>query len=219
MKDQWTHPIEWAQGWRDRSYAVPAGGVFGTSATDLFCGGVAKGSKGLVLLLRNPSATLLVLGGLLALFVFAVARATWRPSAPLRAGRRRTWGQILSASARMYASRFGLFVGLGALMIPITIAITLLQFLIGWSIDLLGSVTGQAAGIFAFLALVVGAVLTVLGLGLVQAAAACAMVEIDGGRQIGPSTRSGSPRGASGRCSARSASSSFPGSSSVRPPS
>ena len=62
MKDQWLHPIEWSQHWRDRGYAVPAGGVFGTGATDLFCNGVAKGSKALVLLLRSPGMTLLVLG-------------------------------------------------------------------------------------------------------------------------------------------------------------
>ena len=61
MKDQWPHPIEWSQHWRDRGYAVPAGGVFGTGATDLFCNGVAKGSKALVLLLRSPGLTLLVL--------------------------------------------------------------------------------------------------------------------------------------------------------------
>ena len=26
MKDQWLHPIEWSQDWRDRGYAVPVGG-------------------------------------------------------------------------------------------------------------------------------------------------------------------------------------------------
>ena len=54
MKTQWTNPIDWSHDWRDRSYAVPAGGVFGTGATDLFCQGVAKGSKGLV---RSCSGT------------------------------------------------------------------------------------------------------------------------------------------------------------------
>ena len=100
MKDQWLHPIEWSQDWRDRGYAVPAGGVFGTGATDLFCNGVAKGSKALVLLLRSPGMTLLVLGTILGLLVFAAVRATWRPVAPLRLARRRSWGQIISASGR-----------------------------------------------------------------------------------------------------------------------
>ena len=105
MKDQWTHPIEWSQDWRDQGYAVPAGGVFGTGATDLFCGGVAKGSKALVLLLRNPTMTLLVIAAILGLIVFAVLRATWLPAAPLRVARRRSWGQIISASGRMYVQR------------------------------------------------------------------------------------------------------------------
>ena len=43
LKTQWTTPIEWSEGWRDRSYAVPTGGVLGTSATDLFCSGVEQG--------------------------------------------------------------------------------------------------------------------------------------------------------------------------------
>ena len=186
MKTQWTHPVEWAQDWRDRSYAVPAGGVFGTGATDLFCSGVAAGSKALVLLLRNPTAILLTLGALLALVVFAVVKATWLPLAPFRIARRRSWGQILSTSARVYVGRPRLFLGLGALLIPITIAITLVQWLLLRSIDLLGVVTGQGAGLFAFLALVVGAALTFLGLALVQAATACALVELDAGREVGP---------------------------------
>ena len=56
----------------------------GRGATDLFCGGVAKGSQALVRLLRNPPLTLLVLAALLALLVFAAVRATWLPVAPLR---------------------------------------------------------------------------------------------------------------------------------------
>ena len=43
--------------------------------------------------------------------------------------------------------------------------------------------TGQGAGAFALLALVIGTTLTLLGLGLVQAATACALVELDAGRR------------------------------------
>ncbi len=186
LKPQWTHPIEWSQDWRDRGYAVPAGGLFGTGATDLFCTGVAVGSKGLVLLLRSPAVTLLVLGVVLALIIFAVVRATWLPVAPLRIARRRSWGQIITASARMYVQRWRLFLGIGALLVPITIAITLLQWLLFQVVDLLGVVTGQGAGIFAALAFAIGAAMTLLGLGLVQATATCALVEIDAGRPIGP---------------------------------
>ena len=56
-------------------------------------------------------------------------------------------------------------------------------------IDLVGTLTGQGAGAFAFFALVIGTTLTLLGLGLVQAATACALVEIDAGRPIGAGRR------------------------------
>ncbi len=54
------------------------------------------------------------------------------------------------------------------------------------AIDLLGTVTGVGAGTFALLAVVIGTTLALLGLGLVQAATACALVELDAGRSIGP---------------------------------
>ena len=63
LKSQWTQPIEWSQSWRDRSYAVPTGGVLGTGATDFFCTAVATGSRGLVRLLRDPGLTLARAGG------------------------------------------------------------------------------------------------------------------------------------------------------------
>jgi hypothetical protein len=186
MKDQWRRPIDWSTHWRDTSYAVPAGGLFGTGATDLFCGGVAKGSKGLVLLLRSPTFTILAVLLLIALVAFAVIRATWTPVAPLRLARRRSWGQVLSASADMYVRRPRLFIGIGLLLIPFGFAIALLQWLLLRLIDLLGVVTGQGAGTFAILALWIGMTLTLLGLGLVQAATACALVELDEGRRIRP---------------------------------
>jgi hypothetical protein len=46
-------------------------------------------------------------------------------------------------------------------------------------------VTGEAAGTWALLAAIIGLTLTLLGLGLVQAAATCALLEIDEGRAIG----------------------------------
>ena len=186
LKDQWMAPIEWAEGWRDRSYGVPTAGLLGTGATDLFCSGVEHGSAALTRLVRNPGPTILFLVALLGLVAWGIARATWTPVAPLRVARRRTWGQILSASARMYVKRPRLFLGLGLLLIPLAFLITGLQWLLIRGIDAIGSVTGEAAGFFAYFAVVIGTTLTLLGLGLVQAATACALVEIDAGRPIGP---------------------------------
>jgi hypothetical protein len=205
LKDQWTAPIEWAQGWRERSYAVPTGGLLGTGATDFFCSAVARGSKALIQLVRSPGATLAVLAIVLGLIGYAVVKATWTPVAPLRIGRRRAWGQILSASVRMYVAHLRLFVGLGLLLIPIVLVITAFQWLLLLAIGVIGSVTGDLAGVFAYLAVAIGAALTLLGFGIVQAATACALVEIDAGRSIGPvqafrlaSSRSGPLLGAIG---------------------
>jgi hypothetical protein len=186
QKKQWTQPITWSDGWSDRSYAVPTGGLFGTGTTDFFCTAVARGSEALIRLLRNPAPTLLLLGAILALVIFATVRATWTPVAPVRVGRRRSWGQVISASARMYVKRPTLFLGLGLLLIPIVVAITLLQWLLLEGIDLVGDVTGEAAGSWAFVAAIIGATFTLLGLALVQAATACALIEIDSDRPIGP---------------------------------
>ncbi|HEX4746223.1 MAG TPA: hypothetical protein VFU99_04995 [Gaiellaceae bacterium] len=185
LKTQWTRPLDWAEGWRDVSYAVPTGGLLGTSATDLFCTGVARGSRGLVLLLRSPTLVALLLGLLVALVAFVVVKATWTPSAPLHLARRRTWGQILSASARMYIRRPRVFLGLGLLLIPILVAVTLLQWLALEGLTSVGIVTtGESAGGSAFLAVVIGTAAALLGLGLVQAATTCALAEIDAGRHV-----------------------------------
>jgi hypothetical protein len=185
MKTQWTTPLEWADGWRDRSYAVPTGGLLGTGATDLFCTGVERGSSALIRLLRNPAATLLVLGLLAALLIFAIVRATWTPVAPFHVARRRAWGQILSASGRMYVGHLPLFLGLGVLLIPVVLAITVLQWLLLQLADAFGSVTGDLAGLVSYLSLVIGLLLTLGAFGVVQTATARALVELDAGRSVG----------------------------------
>ena len=86
----------------------------------------------------------------------------------------------------MYVKRFRLFIGLGLLLVPIVLVITAVQWVLVSGIDAVSSVTGNLAGGLAYLALVVGTTLTLLGFGLVQAATACAMVELDAGREVGP---------------------------------
>jgi hypothetical protein len=185
LKRQWVEPISWSEEWRERSYAVPTGGLLGTGATDLFCTAVEKGSRGLILALRNPQLVALIVAIAVALVAFATVRATWTPVAPLRLGRRRSWGQILSASASLYVRRAPVFLGIGLLLIPIGFVVALLQWLSLEGLDLFGiSSTGEAAGGSALLAVVIGTTLTLLGLGLVQAATACALVEIDAGRRV-----------------------------------
>jgi hypothetical protein len=187
LKDQWTEPISWSEGWRDQSYAVPGGSAFGTNATDFFCSAVAGGSKALVRLVDQPLEFGLVLAGLALVVIFLLSRATWRPAAPLRLARRRAWGQILAASARMYVRRIGLFVGIGLLLVPISLLVTLLQTVVLHATSVLGvQAGGESKGFVAFVVLAIGTALTLLGLGLVQAVCTRALVEVDQGRPIGP---------------------------------
>ena len=187
LKSQWTAPITWSEDWRDRSYAVPTSGIFGTSATDFFCTAVETGSKALISLLRSPSATLLFLAVLLALAVFAITRTKWRPAVPLRIARRRTWGQILSAAARMYVTRAPLFLGIGLVLIPLSFVIAIVQSLLLGGFGLLGvDTTGETAGALVLVVVAIGTTLTLLGLAFVQAATACALLRIDEQQPIGP---------------------------------
>lgn len=187
MKEQWTEPIAWTDTWRDGAYAIPGGGALGTSTTDFFCESIAAGSAILRRLVSNPLPTLGLLVAVVLLAGWGLSRATWTPTAPLRWARRRTWGQILSASWRMYRRRFLLFVGIGVFFIPIAFVIGVIQWLVVQA-EGLGSVTnaGEVAGVAALVALVVGTALTLLSNGLVQAATIRALIEVDEGRPVTP---------------------------------
>jgi hypothetical protein len=186
LKDQWSEPIRWSETWRARSLTVPGASAFGPGATGFFCGAIAGGSRALVRLVHHPLEVGLVLGGVILLVVLLLSRATWRPAASLRLASRRAWGQILAAAARMYVDRALLFIGIGIALLPISLLITLLQALVLHATSVFGVQTGgERNGLLGLLVLAIGTALTLTGLGLVQAATACALVEIDGGRRVG----------------------------------
>ena len=55
-KTQWNAPLSWVEEGRDRSYPVPAGGAFGTTATDFFCSAVGDRVGGVAACQREPRA-------------------------------------------------------------------------------------------------------------------------------------------------------------------
>jgi hypothetical protein len=187
LKRQWREPIEWSEGWRTRSYAVPTGGAFGTDATDFFCSAVAAGSRGVIQLAKDPQAMAALLLVLLVVLFLGISRTSWRPTAPLRVARSRSWGQILSAAGRMYVGHTLLFVGIGSLLVVLGLAISVLQGLILGGFGLLGvDTSGESAGALVLLVVGVGTALALLGLGLVQAATVCALIRLDKGSPVGP---------------------------------
>ena len=121
LKTQWTEPISVSEGWRDRSYAVPAGGALGTGTTDFFCTAVGAGSNAL----RRPrgrpaprsagprsAARARSLRGSRARRGGRPRRSGWRAAAPGARSSR--------AAARMYARRLRLFLGIGLVLLPIS---------------------------------------------------------------------------------------------------
>jgi hypothetical protein len=190
QKAQWTKPITWAeQSWRDQSFAVPAGGTFGTTATDFFCGAIATGSSLLTRFTENPAPILLAIGGLVVLLLWAASRTHWEPSTPLRLARRRAWGQLVSATGRLYTGHFLTFVGIGLLFVPIGLVITGLQavlFRISVFEPLVES-AGESNAFVASLALGLGILLSFLGIVIVQTVTALAMARIDHAERARPS--------------------------------
>jgi hypothetical protein len=72
------------------------------------------------------------------------------------------------------------------LLIPVSLLIALLQTLLLHGTSFLGVASGAEGNSFvAFIVIAIGTALTLLGLGLVQAAATRALVELDQGRAIG----------------------------------
>jgi hypothetical protein len=187
MKAQWTEPVTYSEEkGRDQSYAVPVGGLLGTETTDFFCGAVEAGSDLLRRLVREPVPAFLALVAVVGLLVYGAARTTWRPTAPLRASRRRAWGQTVAASVRMYGSRPWLFLGIGVVMLPVSVAVAAVQASVVRAPTLVGiSPGGEDGGFRVALAAVVGLVLGLLGLALVQSAATLALAEVDAGRDVG----------------------------------
>ena len=112
-------------------------------------------------LVDNPFPTIAGFLAALAVVVVLLSRATWRPAAPLRLARRRTWGQVITSAGRMYVTRWRLFLGIGVLFLPISLLITVLQAGVLGASSIAGiEDEGQAAGAFALIVVAIGTALT-----------------------------------------------------------
>jgi hypothetical protein len=185
-KEQWTAPIRWSEEtWRERSFALAGGTLLGPKATDFFCDGVEGGSNLLRGFGRRPLLVGLALAALAALVITAALRTRWRPSAPLRLGRRRATGQLLAASLRLLRLEPRLFVGIGLIFVPVGLIAEGIRL---GSAHLAGRLPGfasesESAGLAVGLSVCFGAVAGLMAFAVMQAACARAMLEIDAGRR------------------------------------
>lgn len=187
-KSQWTAPITWADtSWRDAAYAIPAGSSAGASVTDFFCGSVAAGSNLLTAAVDNPWPVILTLLGFGLFLCWLASRTRWDLGAPLRLRRRRPWGSLITSGWHMYRAHPRLFLGIGLVFVPLGVVITGIQYVVFKfaGLNALVDSVGGSNAVVALLAFALGAVFTVLGLAIVQAVTAYAMVELDEDRAIG----------------------------------
>jgi hypothetical protein len=116
-KDEWIHPLEWQDGLRDGSFAIPVGTTLGPSATGAFCGTVRAGGR-IYTAVTSPLALLLIAVGLVGTAGVAARSTAWSPRSvhPLR--RERSAGQLLRAGAAAYRARARVLTAIGALFLP-----------------------------------------------------------------------------------------------------
>jgi diacylglycerol kinase family enzyme len=130
-KDRWSSPLTWQQSLRERSLQVPAAVTLGQSVTGAFCGAVATASTA-VGWFGSPLPLIALAVGLLALLGVAATRTPWSPAPrrPVRA--RRSTGQILRAAQRIYLRDGRLFLGIGAISVPLALAAVGFEHVIRW---------------------------------------------------------------------------------------
>jgi Vacuolar protein sorting-associated protein 62 len=180
-KLQWDEPITWSEDeWRDSSNRIPVTLSLGSADTaTFFCRAVAGGSMVFALGNTNLELALAAAAALVALLLWAASRTTWRPSAPLRLARRRGWGQIVTASGRMYRSHLRAFLGITAFLAPIP--------LIAFASSLMVNRASRAESFFEVLGsllFLLGGVLTVVALAVVPVVVAIVMEDIDHERPV-----------------------------------
>jgi hypothetical protein len=185
-KEQWTAPIEWADGLRDTSIEVPSGTAFGLSVGNFFCGAVTRGAIALNWSLIHPVPfVVLVLLGMLGLLA-ALATTTWRPPDPHPLRRRRQGGQIFRATTRVYAENIPTFAMVGAIFVPVYILAAGIQWVVFHvtSVAPLVALDGRHGAVTAFLAVLIGGVGGLFASVVVTAAVALILGERDAGRRI-----------------------------------
>jgi len=120
-KQAWNKPFTWADKARSSSFEVPGSGRIGARVTETYCSAVGAGSDVFRRYVDSPLTVLIVLALALAAMRWLLRRTAWETDAlPLH--RRRSAGQVATASWRLFRSHLGLFVSISAPMVVVTIA-------------------------------------------------------------------------------------------------
>jgi hypothetical protein len=185
-KQQWSAPIEWADGLRNTSVEIPGSRPFGLNVGGFFCGAVSGGAIALNWSLIHPlpfvALLLLVVTSLFAV----VVRTTWRPPDPHPLRRSRQGGQIFRATTRLYGLDLGFFAGVGAIIVPLTLAAIGIQWVLFHltGIKHFVALDGRHGAATAFVTVLIGDFAGLFASVITTAAVALALRELDAGRTI-----------------------------------
>jgi hypothetical protein len=174
MRARWVAPISWANAtWGEKGLALAGGRSLGPSATSFFCSGIGAGSRALIFVTSQPTASLVLVGALIALLIWAATRTQWGLAS------------LIARAARTYRRNIGLFVSVGVIFLVLGLLVALLQLLVfrHTGVSSLVGIFGESNAFTATFVLGLGLVVNLLGLSIVQATCAAAIAELSAGRK------------------------------------
>jgi len=174
---------------RPSSIIVPSRETLGPNAVNFFCDAVWYASSAMFLVLRIPNWLLVV--GVVAAgagSAFVATRTQYRPPLEAPLARRRRFGQVITSSLRIYRRHWMVFLGIGALFVPIGIIEAVLQRLIflGEGIDVGDGFFRNDLLARGIIALTLGNVASSAGYWFVVTAGTVAISRIDTGDDAAP---------------------------------
>ena len=186
-KAQWTEPITWAnESWRAKSFALAGGRSLGPTATEFFCRAISAGSTALILVATHPDASAGLVALLLVLSAWLATRTRWRPPRSEELRTPRPWGTLVTAAARTYRARARLFVPIGLIFLVVGVVVGALQYVVfrDTGVSSLVDSFGASNGLTEAVVLGFGSIGGLIGLAIVQAVCATAMVQLSDGRPV-----------------------------------
>lgn len=185
-KQQWAHPIEWADGLRDSSVTVPGTRTVGPALTKFFCGAVGQVATTYNWSVLHPGPFLAVLVALVIGLLVAALRTRWRPAGPFPVRGRRRGGQIFQAAPRLYTRDVRTFVTLGAVFVPVSLFTAAVQWLLFHLTGLASFVAldGRQGAVTVLLSLLIGDIGAVFAAVFATAAVAIVLREMADERRL-----------------------------------
>lgn len=185
-KEQWLHPIEWADGLRTSSVTVPGTTTLGPTLTNFFCGAVSTTSSALIWGLVHPAPFLLLLAIVPLVCLASARRTTWRPADPDPVRNRRGGGQIIGAAARLYKRDLWTFLALGLVFVPVAVLAAAIQWVLFHLTGLSSFVAldGRKGAVTILFTVLIGDIGAAFASVLAMAAVAVVLQEEAAGRRI-----------------------------------